>query len=567
MNRFKNRRLAAMALAVLVGTTGMTAFAGAPAPSATGYDAYRLMDATKELKDGCGHGEDGAHEESCYGYTYKVNEKYQDVLQKAAADAGLAFDLDGDGNVSNEELVAGVGALDGDNAAAYADMLYAAAGSMEPDASTDSSTFGQMEDGFYLIASRPSGDGPSQAATLSLKAVHGQTEDMDAQVHVPAFSQKILVKKAASGNDVTPGDATEKAETDTPDTTDGADAGTGAGGEETKDDAGNDGEIKDDADGDVYEETDAADIGAGEEVMFEARLSMPENIEDLENWGFNIHVDTKGLKLTQEPKLFVNGKEARVRGEVSGIPEDGFGSGVIGVTGTHLTVDGEDAAYDKDTVVTMRYACTLDEGHVIGGEGNVSEAWAEFLPDMEDASKNMETVHDKNAVFTYQLGVDSVDADHEGLPGAGFSLYKQDGDGWTEIMLSGEADEDKTSFSFTSLDAGTYKLTESKIPAGCVKAEDLVFEIRPGYETDGENPVLASLDVYVDGSLASADKDGSLFTVDKAEGAIYTELVSGTAAHMPSTGANTRILVAASGIVLLAIGGGIYVAYRKKTKE
>lgn len=593
MYKFKKRKLTAMALAVLVGTTGMTAFAGAPAPSATGFDAYRLMPAQKELKDGCGHEEDGSHEEGCYDYVYSVNEKYQDILRNAAADAGLSFDLDGDGELSDEELVAGISGIDGEKITAYADALYAAIGQTEPDVTTDTSVFGDMEDGYYLIASKaPAMDGEAGKVSLTLKAVHGQTEDMEVNVHVPAFSQKILLPKDNPYVDkiVTPDDAIQveqdiKAagddadEAETPniadeETTSGEEGAETTPGEEDMETDGDDTHYEEEKelageDSGIYEEADAADIGAGDEVLFEAKLGMPECIEDLPNWGFNIHVEINGLKLTQEPKLFVNGKEARIRGGAG--DEDALGeelaSGVIGINGAHLTVDGKDVEYDKDTVVSMRYACTLDEGHLSGGTGNVSEAWAEFMPDMADASKNMETVHDKNAVFTYQLGVDSVNSEHEALAGAGFSLYRQDGEDWAEIAMSGEKQEGQTSSLFAALDAGVYKLSETTIPAGCVKADDLVFEIRPEYTEDSEDPALASLGVYVDDKLVSSGDEDALFTADMESGTVYTELISGVAAHMPSTGANTRIILAAGGIALLAAGGAVYAVYRKKSKK
>lgn len=582
MDKFKKRKLTAMALAVLVGTTGMTAFAGAPAPSAKGFDAYCLMPAEKELKDGCGHEEDGPHEEGCYDYVYSVNEKYQDILKEAAADAGLSFDLDGDGELSEEELVAGISGIDGEKITAYADALYAAIGQTEPDVTTDTSVFGDMEDGYYLIASKaPATDGEDGNVSLMLKAVHGQTEDMEANVHVPAFSQKILLPKDNPYGDkiATPdnaiqverdikatGDDVDKSET--PNIV-GEDTMSGEEGTETDGDDTHYEEEKEPSveDSDAYEETDAADIGAGDEVLFEAKLGMPECIEDLPNWGFNIHAELNGLKLTQEPKLFVNGREARIRGNAGDVSDGGPASGIIGINGAHLTVDGKDVEYDKDTVVTMRYACTLDEGHLSGGTGNVSEAWAEFIPDMSDASKTMETVHDKNAVFTYQLGVDSVDSEHEALAGAGFSLYRQDGEDWTEIAMSGEAEEGQTSFSFAALDAGVYKLSETTIPAGCVKADDLVFEIRPEYAEDSEDPSLASLGVYADDKLVSSGDEDALFTADMESGTVYTELISGVAAHMPSTGANTRIILAAGGIALLAAGGAVYAVYRKKSKK
>lgn len=582
MDKFKKRKLTAMALAVLVGTTGMTAFAGAPAPSAKGFDAYCLMPAEKELKDGCGHEEDGPHEEGCYDYVYSVNEKYQDILKEAAADAGLSFDLDGDGELSEEELVAGISGIDGEKITAYADALYAAIGQTEPDVTTDTSVFGDMEDGYYLIASKaPATDGEDGNVSLMLKAVHGQTEDMEANVHVPAFSQKILLPKDNPYGDkiATPdnaiqverdikatGDDVDKSET--PNIV-GEDTMSGEEGTETDGDDTHYEEEKEPSveDSDAYEETDAADIGAGDEVLFEAKLGMPECIEDLPNWGFNIHAELNGLKLTQEPKLFVNGREARIRGNAGDVSDGGPASGVIGINGAHLTVDGKDVEYDKDTVVSMRYACTLDEGHLSGGTGNVSEAWAEFMPDMADASKNMETVHDKNAVFTYQLGVDSVNSEHEALAGAGFSLYRQDGEDWAEIVMSGEKQEGQTSFLFAALDAGVYKLSETTIPAGCVKADDLVFEIRPEYTEDSEDPALASLGVYADDKLVSSGDEDALFTADMESGTVYTELISGVAAHMPSTGANTRIILAAGGIALLAAGGAVYAVYRKKSKK
>ena len=76
-----------------------------------------------------------------------------------------------------------------------------------------------------------------------------------------------------------------------------------------------------------------------------------------------------------------------------------------------------------------------------------------------------------------QLIVNKIDNHEHALKGAGFTLYKKNIQGnYVEIgtELKGE---DMTTFTWTHLDDGDYKLVESTVPAGYNKMNDIIFSI------------------------------------------------------------------------------------------
>ncbi|MDD5945435.1 MAG: SpaA isopeptide-forming pilin-related protein, partial [Clostridia bacterium] len=160
------------------------------------------------------------------------------------------------------------------------------------------------------------------------------------------------------------------------------------------------------------------------------------------------------------------------------------------------------------------------------------------------------TPEDKVTVFTYKLVVNKVDGNKQALEGAGFTLYKYDSDA-NNYAAVGDEIKGVTTFTFTGLDAGKYKLVETTVPDGYNQADDLEFTVEATYDTDSIDPKLKDLVVK--------DKDGNeisgsekVFSIILGEGKVITDVVNNSGTELPSTGG--------MGTYMFYIIGGIMVA-------
>ena len=167
-------------------------------------------------------------------------------------------------------------------------------------------------------------------------------------------------------------------------------------------------------------------------------------------------------------------------------------------------------------------------------------------------------------VLTYGLTVDKVDgANQEALSGAGFTLYKfsAEANDWVKV-----ADEitGVTTFTWSGIDGGDYKLVETTTPAGYNTIADIYFTIDSSHKTtwtkggnSAFNDVIAKdangVIVFADAVTEGGAEDGILAgTVENFKGAV-----------LPETGAQgTFFLIAGS--ALLVMIATVFMITRKK---
>ena len=133
-------------------------------------------------------------------------------------------------------------------------------------------------------------------------------------------------------------------------------------------------------------------------------------------------------------------------------------------------------------------------------------------PESADDSEEGKTPDDKVIVFTYNLKVDKTDEDGNALKGAGFTLYKKNGAGTYVAVGSEVKGTDLTTFTWTGLDDGDYKLEETTVPTGYNKAQDVTFTVEATHDPESTDPKLTKLEVKnVTPTTAtiSADKDAT----------------------------------------------------------
>lgn len=130
-------------------------------------------------------------------------------------------------------------------------------------------------------------------------------------------------------------------------------------------------------------------------------------------------------------------------------------------------------------------------------------------------------------------------------------------DGTTEYkeVKSFTAGED-TTFTFSGLDDGDYKLIESTTPAGYNTITPIEFTISADHAVTNDDPTLISLS----GNVTTGE---ATFTANATDGSLTTDIVNKKGSTLPSTGGigTTIFYVAGCAMVVLA---GVMITARKK---
>lgn len=300
---------------------------------------------------------------------------------------------------------------------------------------------------------------------------------------------------------------------------------------------------------------DSADHDIGDSIPFMFSATLPDNYADFDTYKMTFHDnECKGLSFQASTvEVYVSGHKV-----TSGytVVEKGLTDGcTFEVQIPDLkSVTFEDKSFtaagiDSDCVVTVEYESILNESAVLGSAGNPNEMRLEYsilnyangegtpTPDTEY------TPWDRVIVFTYKTVVNKVDQDMNALPDAEFTLYKYEPsnenavDGWVALAAP-TITEDKTTFTFTGLDDGDYKLVETKAPDGFEAIDDILFSIYAEHDETEDNPKLTAL-IAVDENgkeLVSDSLGGVVFASNTTDGSLTTTVVNTDGSALPETG-------------------------------
>ena len=310
---------------------------------------------------------------------------------------------------------------------------------------------------------------------------------------------------------------------------------------------------------------DSADYDIGDSIPFQLKATLANNVSSYTTYKVVFH-DTlsKGLTYNNDAKVYIGGTETNGFTVTATVNADGI---------TTLTVSCDDVkalGAGNSSVITVEYTAKLNENAVLGSAGNPNEVYLEYSnnPSKSENGNNEtgETPKDVVIVFTYKTIINKVDSENAPLTGAAFKLEKlikgKDGaaDTWTTVKEF-TVDETTTSFTFSGLDDGQYKLTETKTPAGYNTIDPIYFVIEATHDETADAPTLKTLNAYLtdaNGNKQTEMKDGEsvnidLGTVDLTAGSITTTVVNKSGSELPSTGGiGTTIFYVLGGILVLA---------------
>ena len=226
------------------------------------------------------------------------------------------------------------------------------------------------------------------------------------------------------------------------------------------------------------------------------------------------------------------------------------------------------------SIISVEYTSTLDTDATVGSAGNKNTSHVTYTnnPNDEQAGENGKTPDDAVIVFTYKTIVNKVtknpaydaskdtgktgtdsDGNKEFIPlnGAGFTLYKKNASGTYEAVGSELKGEDMTTFTWSGLDDGDYKLVETTTPSGYNTIPDIEFTITATHDVTSDNPTLISL------------SGGDKFTGVISTGVVSANIENQSGAQLPSTGGIGTTIFYVLGSVLV-IGAVVLLVTKKR---
>jgi len=258
---------------------------------------------------------------------------------------------------------------------------------------------------------------------------------------------------------------------------------------------------------------------------------------------------------------------------------------------------GKTNGYAADTNVVFSYQATVDQDAVVGESGNDNTVYYTYSSDPTDTTKKGSSVSTKTTTFVLGLQIKKEDTSDNKLNGAEFLLQKKAsnesyvdifatdgknaaGDTITsntgynskitmienEVLNSSAEGYQPYSFMLSGLDAGEYRLIETKAPEGKVKLKDTIqFTVSATGQissTDGTSS-LSTLNFNV----TSGNNNLGDTSCTKATGMVYIEVKNTTQTELPSTGGAGLYVIAGVAIVALLGFGGTALLKRKVNGE
>lgn len=308
---------------------------------------------------------------------------------------------------------------------------------------------------------------------------------------------------------------------------------------------------------------DSADYDIGDAVPFKLSATIAQDYANYTH-GYKLTFHDKedtGLRFdASSVKVYVDGKE--ITSGFTVVTENLDDDCTFEVRFANLK---DIASVKAGSIISVEYTSTLDTDATVGSAGNKNTSHVTYTnnPNDEQAGENGKTPNDVVIVFTYQTIVNKVtknpnyDPTVEGskeyisLKGAGFTLYKKNASGTYEAVGSELKGEDMTTFTWSGLDDGDYKLVETTTPSGYNTIPDIEFTITATHDVSSDNPTLISL------------SGGDKFTGVISTGVVSANIENQSGAQLPSTGGIGTTILYVLGSVLV-IGAAVLLVTKKR---
>lgn len=310
---------------------------------------------------------------------------------------------------------------------------------------------------------------------------------------------------------------------------------------------------------------DSADYDIGDQVPFQLKGTVAANYGSYTTYKFTFHdAQSKGLTFNAASvKAYVDSKEISTDYyTVSTTPATETEGEKIDITFSNLK---DIADVQANSVITVEYTSELNTGAVIGSTGNPNTMHLEYSnnPNTGHEGETGTTPDDTVIVFTYKTVINKVDENGNALTGAEFILEKKikgengNADTWREITAV--KNTEGTTFTFSGLDDGEYRLRETQTPSKYNTIDDITFEITATHDVLSDNPALTKLNGNKLTGVIT-------FTENETEGSLTANVVNKKGSILPSTGGIGTTIFYVIGGILMVGAGVILVSRRRRSK-
>ncbi len=334
---------------------------------------------------------------------------------------------------------------------------------------------------------------------------------------------------------------------------------------------------------------DSADYDIGDQIPFKLEGTVAGDYAAYEHYYFAFH-DQEDTGLTFDSstvKVYVynTDDDTRIFSGYRVVTDAESMTDPVGESKCSFEIIFDDlksiAAVEAGSKIRVEYKSTLNEKAVLGAEGNVNKGKLEYSNNPSDTQNGKgKTPWDSVIAFTYKVVVNKyaneVDAaGNNKLAGAEFTLEKKDltVDGQWKTLALVKSDDGK-SFSFSGLDDGEYRLTETKAPQYYnALTSPITFKVEAGHTEvwDGTNRTqvltsLAGTEVNADGTAKDTGKIEFTFTADDDKSDLTTNVINKSGTTLPETGGiGTTIFYIVGGV--LVVGAAVALITKKRMKS
>ena len=334
---------------------------------------------------------------------------------------------------------------------------------------------------------------------------------------------------------------------------------------------------QDDGYGDTY--NDVADYNIGDSVDFHLIGAVPD-MDNYDTYNYEFE-DTLSDGLTvpalADIKVYLsNDKKVDQNDSELTNDTDLENNLKISISGQKISVAFKDLKEIKSIArgkyIIVEYSAILNANAVIGLDGNENKVKLKFSNN-PNGNGTGETPEDKVIVFTYELDTTKIDADNKKkLSGAEFKLINKDGKyatiendkvtGWVVDEKAGSTlvSGDDGLFKVIGLDAGDYKLKETKAPGGYNLISTPIDFIISATTTNGQKwdgkpgSALTKLEITVNNETTSGNTSTGIVTMN-------VENKSGST--LPETGGIGTTIFYVVGVILM-LGAGVLLVTKKR---
>ncbi|MBR2769222.1 MAG: isopeptide-forming domain-containing fimbrial protein [Solobacterium sp.] len=313
---------------------------------------------------------------------------------------------------------------------------------------------------------------------------------------------------------------------------------------------------------------DSADYDIGDKVPFTLTATLPADYDKYEQYYLKLEDDmSKGLSLDKSITIFFGAEDTTGDTVSPSVSQESSYTGGKVYSYTIPDLKESNPNLTSGDVITIKYEAILNSNAVIGSAGNPNKYRIEFSNNPNegglDGPKGT-TPWDENVVFTYQTIFNKADTDHHALTGADFKLEKLVNGIYTDVTTFGSGSNRPTktgstsgsTFTFSGLADGQYRLTEITTPAGYNTISPIVFTISASHDTTSDHPAL----------IALTGTDGADFTMtpNVTDGSLTAEIVNKSGIALPSTGGTGTTLFRITGVLVVILAGFFFVSSGRK---